>query len=88
MTGRVRVETGDSHPRLGDQLIDLVKAREPGAVTTEEFDSLRRQVLASLWQIPIPAGKREISIASSATSGFDKCVNVSQYPAFLYRFYA
>ena len=46
-TGCVRVETGDSRPTIGEQIVDLVKAREIGAISEEEFHQMRRRVMST-----------------------------------------
>ena len=44
----VRVETGDVEPTIGEQMIDLVRAREVEAISDEEFKKMRRKVLTIL----------------------------------------
>ncbi|MBL4679480.1 MAG: hypothetical protein JKY88_02005 [Pseudomonadales bacterium] len=43
----VRVDTGTNMPTIGDQIIDLVKAKNMGVITEEEFKQLRGMALAS-----------------------------------------
>ena len=43
----IKVDTGTRKPTMGSELIDLTRAREMGKVTDEEFQELRRKVLAS-----------------------------------------
>lgn len=43
----VRVETGNMAPTIGKQVIDLVKAKEIGAITEEEFQKARLRLLAA-----------------------------------------
>ena len=47
-TGCVRVDTGDVIPTLGEQIMDLAKARESGVISDEEFRSMKRRLFASL----------------------------------------
>jgi|AntAceMinimDraft_1070359.scaffolds.fasta_scaffold216666_1 hypothetical protein len=48
ISGCVRVDTGSSTPTLGEQIMDLVKARERGVITQGEFARLRKELLQSL----------------------------------------
>ena len=43
----VRVQTGSIAPTIGRQVIDLVKAKELGAISEEEFRKARLRVLAA-----------------------------------------
>ncbi|MDG1205020.1 MAG: hypothetical protein P8N51_06575 [Pseudomonadales bacterium] len=43
----VRVESGSVAPTIGTQVIDLVKAKELGAISEEEFRKARLRVLAA-----------------------------------------
>ena len=45
--GCVRV-THNTTPTFGEQITDLVKAKQSGAITEEEFKRLRQQVLAMI----------------------------------------
>ena len=47
VTSCVRVETGNVMPTMGEQVIDLVKAKEIGAITEEEFKKARLRLLAA-----------------------------------------
>jgi hypothetical protein len=46
--GCVRVDSGSPAPTLGEQIMDLAKARERGVITQDEFALLRRELLQSL----------------------------------------
>ncbi len=43
----IKVNTGTTVPTLGEELIDLGKAKQLGELTDQEFRELRRKVLAS-----------------------------------------
>jgi hypothetical protein len=43
----IKVDTSTSMPTMGSELIDLSRAREMGKLSEEEFEELRRKVLAS-----------------------------------------
>jgi hypothetical protein len=46
-TACIQVETGTKAPTIGDQIVDLVKARKLGIISEDEFKQLRRKALAS-----------------------------------------
>lgn len=48
LTGCVRVDTGTSAPTLGEQLVDLARAKDLGLLSDEEFSRLKRELLLSL----------------------------------------
>ncbi|MFT4633353.1 MAG: hypothetical protein ACI8PP_003161 [Candidatus Pseudothioglobus sp.] len=48
LSGCVRVDAGSPTPTLGEQIMDLAKARERGVITQGEFAQLRRELLQSL----------------------------------------
>jgi hypothetical protein len=48
LSGCVRVDAGSPAPTLGEQIMDLAKARERGVITQDEFAQLRRELLQSL----------------------------------------
>jgi hypothetical protein len=47
LSGCVRVDTGSPVPTLGEQLLDLAKARERGVISDDEFARLRVELLQS-----------------------------------------
>jgi len=47
LSGCVRVDTGSPVPTLGEQIMDLAKAHERGAISQEEFARLRIELLQS-----------------------------------------
>jgi hypothetical protein len=47
LSGCVRVDTGSPVPTLGEQIMDLAKAHERGAISQEEFARLRIVLLQS-----------------------------------------
>lgn len=47
LSGCVRVETGRVAPTIGKQVIDLVNAKELGAISEEEFRKARLKLLAA-----------------------------------------
>jgi len=48
LTGCVRVDAGSPAPTLGEQIMDLAKARDRGVISAEEFARLRVELLQSL----------------------------------------
>lgn len=46
--GCVRVDIGDRLPTLGEQIIDLYKAKEVGAISEAEFKRLLIELTSSL----------------------------------------
>ena len=46
-TACIQVETGTKTPTIGDQIVDLVKARKLGIISEEEFGELRKKAFAS-----------------------------------------
>lgn len=46
-TACIKVDTGTTAPTVGEELIDLAKAKKLGELTDQEFAELRRKVLAS-----------------------------------------
>jgi hypothetical protein len=47
LSGCVRVDTGSPVPTLGEQILDLAKARERGVISDDEFARLRVELLQS-----------------------------------------
>ena len=47
MQGCIRVDTGTTVPTIGDQIIDLARAKQSGLISEEEFRQLKRKALAS-----------------------------------------
>ena len=47
LSGCVRVESGRVAPTIGKQVIDLVNAKELGAISEEEFRKARLRLLAA-----------------------------------------
>ena len=47
LVGCVRIETGSVAPIIGKQAIDLVNAKELGAISEEEFRKARLRLLAA-----------------------------------------
>lgn len=47
VAGCVKVDTGSSTPTMGSEIIDLSRAKELGKLTEQEYQELRRKVLAS-----------------------------------------
>ncbi|MBD3647781.1 MAG: hypothetical protein HUJ31_10090 [Pseudomonadales bacterium] len=48
VTGCVRVDIGDRKdmPTLGEEMVDLYKAREAGAISESEYQVTRKQLLS------------------------------------------
>jgi hypothetical protein len=47
LAGCIKVDTGTRAPTMGAELIDLVRAKESGTISDQEFKTMRRKVLAS-----------------------------------------
>ena len=46
MSACIQVDTSTKEPTIGDQIIDLVKAKNLGAISEQEFKQLRNMALA------------------------------------------
>ena len=46
MSACIRVDTSTKEPTIGDQIIDLVKAKQMGVISEQEFKRLRSMALA------------------------------------------
>jgi len=47
-SGCVKIDNGTTRATTGDQLIDLVKARQSGAISEAEYEQLKRKILAMI----------------------------------------
>jgi len=43
----IQIDTSTTTPTIGDQIVDLVKAKNLGAISEEEYERLRSMALAS-----------------------------------------
>lgn len=48
VSGCVRVDIGTHAPTLGEELIELYKAKQAGAITDLEFESLRHALILAV----------------------------------------
>ena len=46
--GCVRVYTGNNMPTFGNQIVDLVDARQSGVISTEEYNELRKRLMKTM----------------------------------------
>jgi len=48
VSGCVRIDIGDESPTIGQELVDLERARDVGTITEAEFDRLRKTIVSRL----------------------------------------